>query len=99
MQLSIGYTKIDGIVCILIDTKILEITNNLKEVLNKDTDYTVLEKNCKLFVCSYAKNGKYRKAVDYAKTWVKFMKKHSLFRLQMRISHTLDQSLSPIVKH
>lgn len=62
-QVEIEYRKTNGMRCVLIDTQVLQVSNDKEEII-KNTNFEVLARNAQVQSTSLARQGNYSEAVE-----------------------------------
>ncbi|CAG9333239.1 unnamed protein product [Blepharisma stoltei] len=74
-QVAVEHRKMNGMRCVLVDTQMVEVTENKEEVM-KEADYEILARNVKVQTAKLAKQGQYGQARKNVDNWQHYMKKN-----------------------
>mmetsp|Transcript_13124 Transcript_13124/g.13238 ORF Transcript_13124/g.13238 Transcript_13124/m.13238 type:complete len:456 (+) Transcript_13124:796-2163(+) len=93
-QVAVEHRKMNGMRCVLVDTQMVEVTDNKDEVM-KEADYEVLARNVQVQTAKLAKQGQYGQARKNVDNWQHYMKKNVKNDCQSKQLKNMEDDVMP----
>lgn len=93
-QVAVEHRKMNGMRCVLVDTQVIETTENQEEVM-READYEVLARNVQLQTAQLAKKGEYSKARMNVDKWQNYMQQNIVSNTQRNELKIMSEQVAP----